>query len=251
MKIAIAGKGGVGKTIISALLVRELIEHGKGPILVIDADPNANLNIPLGIDYNGTIADIVEELKTRARSGISKVDILKMEFQNIITEEENFDFLVMGAPEGPGCYCAVNDILREILNQFSRNYPYVIFDAEAGLEHLSRKTAGELDLLILVSEPSLSSLHTLLRAKNIADKTGLTVKEFLHIINKVRGELSSDILDFMFKNQLLPFLTLPFSENLLEVYERGENIFEFWDGNFLKKFAIIVKEKILKNGGGK
>jgi CO dehydrogenase maturation factor len=251
MKIAVAGKGGVGKTIISAFLVRELIEHNKVPVLVIDSDPNANLHIPLGITYSRTISDIVEGFKAKTGTGMSKVDILKMEFQDIIIEEENFDFLAMGVPEGPGCYCAVNDILREIINQFAHNYPFVIFDAEAGLEHLSRKTAGELDLLILVAEPSLSSVYTLLRAKEIVEKCGLKVKEYLHIINKVRGNLSSLLQDFMFKNQLLPFLTLPFSDTLAEIYERGENIFKFWDGNFMEKFGIIVKEKILKTGGGK
>lgn len=251
MKIAVAGKGGVGKTIISAFLVRELIEHNKGPVLVIDSDPNANLNIPLGITYFRTISDIAEEFKAKTGTGMNKVDILKREFQDIIVEEENFDFLAMGAPEGPGCYCAVNDLLREIINQFARNYPFVIFDAEAGLEHLSRKTAGELDLLILIAEPSLSSVYTLLRAKEIVKKCGLKVKEYLHIINKVRGNLSPQLQDFMFKNQLLPFLTLPFSDTLAEIYERGENIFKFWDGNFMEKFAIIVREKILKTGGGK
>jgi len=115
MKIAVAGKGGVGKTIVSAMMVRKLIEYGKGPILVIDADPNANLNILLGVNYTRTVSDIVEEFKTRTSRGVSKVDILKMEFQDILVEEEHFDLVVMGAPEGPGCYCAVNDILRERL----------------------------------------------------------------------------------------------------------------------------------------
>ena len=251
MKIAVAGKGGVGKTIISAMMVRKLIEYGKGPILVIDADPNANLNILLGVNYTRTVSDILEEFKTRTSRGVSKVDVLKMEFQDILVEKEHFDLVVMGAPEGPGCYCAVNDIVREILKQFAKNYPYVIFDAEAGLEHLSRKTAGELDLLILVSEPNMSSLNTILKAKEIINHIGLKVAQYLYVINKIRGELTSPIQDFVFKNQLLPFLTLPFSQPLLQIYEWGDDIFKFWDGNFMEKFDIIIREKILKNGGGK
>ncbi len=251
MKIAVAGKGGVGKTIVSAMMVRKLIEYGKGPILVIDADPNANLNILLGVNYTRTVSDIVEEFKTRTSGGVSKVDILKMNFQDIIVEEEHFDLVVMGVPEGPGCYCAVNDIVREILKQFAKNYPYVIFDAEAGLEHLSRKTAGEIDLLLLVSEPNVSSLNTLLKVKEIINHIGLKVNQYFYVINKIRGELTSYIQDFIFKNQLLPFLTLPFSQHLLQLYERGDDIFKFWDGNFMEKFDIIIREKILKNGGGK
>ena len=250
MKIAVAGKGGVGKTIVSAMMVRKLIEYGKGPILVIDADPNANLNILLGVNYTRTVSDIVEEFKTRTSRGVSKVDILKMNFQDIIVEEEHFDLVVMGVPEGPGCYCAVNDILREIVKQFAKNYPYVIFDAEAGLEHLSRKTAGEIDLLILVSEPNVSSLNTLLKVKEIINHIGLKVNQYLYVINKIRREPASYIQDFIFKNQLLPFLTLPFSQTLLQLYERGDDIFEFWDGNFMEKFDIIIKEKILKMGVG-
>ncbi|MCX7661102.1 MAG: AAA family ATPase, partial [Candidatus Omnitrophica bacterium] len=144
-KIAVSGKGGTGKTTISALIIRTLIEDKKIPILAVDADPNSNLYLSLGAKFNRTIADLREEVRDNTPSGFSKTDYFNLKLQEAISENNGFDLLVMGRPEGQGCYCSVNNLLREYLTRLSKNYPFVVIDCEAGLEHLSRRTSDDLD----------------------------------------------------------------------------------------------------------
>ena len=133
--IAIAGKGGVGKTTISAMLVHYLLQLDK-PVLAVDADPNSNLNTALGIGYEETIADIREEVKNETPDNFSKSEFFGLRLEEALSEGNGFDLLVMGRPEGPGCYCAVNNILRDYLAKISKKYKFVVIDNEAGMEHL-------------------------------------------------------------------------------------------------------------------
>ena len=153
MIVAVAGKGGVGKSTISALLVRMLSEEGM--ILAVDADPNSNLGMKLGLEVHGTIGGVREGLLDKGGQppkDMSKQEYLRLKLQEVLAEGEGFDLLTMGRPEGPGCYCYVNNLLRVFVDQLMERYPHVIIDNEAGMEHLSRRTAKRMDLLLLVSD---------------------------------------------------------------------------------------------------
>ncbi|MDP2981183.1 MAG: AAA family ATPase, partial [Candidatus Omnitrophota bacterium] len=191
--IAVTGKGGVGKTTISAMLVYHLLKIDK-PILAVDADPNSNLNVALGLKYEETIADIREEVKKQTPESFSKSEFFGMRLEEAMVEGNGFDLLVMGRPEGPGCYCAVNNILREYLAKISKKYKFVVIDNEAGMEHLSRRTAADVDLLLLVSDPTMVGINSAINAFNTAKNAGIKIKDITLVINKSKGGLDSDKL---------------------------------------------------------
>ncbi|HID11122.1 MAG TPA: carbon monoxide dehydrogenase, partial [Candidatus Latescibacteria bacterium] len=140
MIVAVSGKGGTGKTTIAALLVRKLMRMD-GPVLAVDADPNSNLGEQLGMEVGETIGDIREEvLEEELPPGMTKDRYLELRIQETLTEGEGVDLLTMGRPEGPGCYCYVNHLLRGFLDRLSKNYRHIVVDNEAGMEHLSRRT---------------------------------------------------------------------------------------------------------------
>jgi CO dehydrogenase maturation factor len=170
--IAITGKGGVGKTTVSALAVRLLVEAGRGPVLAVDADPNLNLNAALGVEVAQTVGDIREEGLDRAAplpGGMAKAEFLQLRVQEALVERSGFDLLAMGRPEGPGCYCFANSILRACVDRIGKQYAYVVIDCEAGLEHLSRRTAGNMDVLLVLSDPSIRSLDTARRVLDLVE----------------------------------------------------------------------------------
>ena len=141
--IAITGKGGVGKTTISALIVNRLINRGRKPVLAIDADPNTCLDALLGVKAEKTVGRVREEVREIAgkglAAGISKQELLEMKIAESLVESDNFDLIAMGRSEGPGCYCYANNVLKSVINEISGNYPYIVLDNEAGLENLSRR----------------------------------------------------------------------------------------------------------------
>lgn len=166
--IAVAGKGGTGKTTVSALLIRYLLQKNIVPILAVDADANANLNELLGLKVERTLGQVRDEMKTAVPTGMTKEIYIEYQMQEALIESQNFDLLVMGQPEGPGCYCAANNLLAKYLEILTKNYRIVIVDNEAGMEHLSRLNLREIDLLISVSDPAPRGIMT---AKRIADLT--------------------------------------------------------------------------------
>jgi CO dehydrogenase maturation factor len=185
--IAVAGKGGVGKSTISALLVRSL-SH-KGTVLAVDADPNSNLGQKLGTEVPGTIGDVREGLLTKQGQlprDMSKQEYLKIKLKQILAEGDTFDLLTMGRPEGPGCYCYVNNLLRVFVDQLMDSYDRVVIDNEAGMEHLSRRTSKSMDLLVLVSDPTQVGVRTAVRLSDLADELDLKVGQKMLLINGVR-----------------------------------------------------------------
>jgi CO dehydrogenase maturation factor len=188
--IAVAGKGGTGKTTISALIIDYLVQHQKGSVLAIDADPSTNLNLALGVPLTDTVGDVREETATavgggQALGGMSKWDYLDLRINQALVEERGFDLLAMGRPEGPGCYCAANNILRVSVDRLSDAYDYVVIDNEAGLEHLSRRTTRDVDLLFLVSDPSLRGMIAAARVAQLVDELKTTVGSVYLIVNRV------------------------------------------------------------------
>jgi CO dehydrogenase maturation factor len=195
--IAVAGKGGTGKTTISALLIRYLMEKNDGSILAIDADPATNLNMVLGMDIEGNVGDIREDMLDMVQTsgalagsmpgGMSKQEYLDYQVQMAITEGNKVDLLVMGRPEGQGCYCAANQMLRVIIDRLGKQYDYVVIDNEAGMEHLSRRTTRDVDVLLLVTDPTQRGLITARRMHEMVPGLEIGVGRTYLVVNRVRG----------------------------------------------------------------
>jgi CO dehydrogenase maturation factor len=161
--IALAGKGGTGKTTTAALMVRALREMGARSVLAVDADPNACLHEALGTEVERSVGQITEEMLENPEAnpgGMSKDAWLELNIQRFVVEETEYDLLSMGRPEGSGCYCYANNLVRGCIDDLQRSYEYVVMDNEAGLEHLSRRTTRDVDLLLIVSDPSVRGIRT-------------------------------------------------------------------------------------------
>ncbi len=192
MIIAVSGKGGVGKTLVSSLLIKSLTGTGKD-ILAIDADPDSNLPEALGIDVERTVGDVREELKKDTAagnipSGANKWDILDYKIMESVIETPEFDLLVMGRPEGSGCYCAVNNMLRKIIETLSSNYDIIVIDTEAGLEHLSRRTTQNVDIMLVVTDTSKRGILTAQRIGELSKELDISFKELYLIVNRVKPD---------------------------------------------------------------
>ncbi len=188
LSIAIAGKGGTGKTTLSALLVRCLREAGVRPILAVDADPNSNLAEALGVASGKQLAEIREEGSNpegSPASGVGRVRAVEDEIQRAITEADGFDLVTMGRPEGPRCYCYVNNLLRKSLDELSRNYQAVVLDNEAGMEHLSRRTTNNVDFLLMVANPALPAIRAVQRILALSHQLPVTIGQRAVVLNRL------------------------------------------------------------------
>lgn len=227
--IAVAGKGGSGKTTVSCLLARYLVQAHKTPILAVDADPNVNFNVGLGLDFDDTIADLREEGMSHVPSGMSKLDFVNMRLQESVIEGKDIDLLVMGRPEGSGCYCAVNHLLRDHLSKIAKNYKYVIIDNEAGMEHLSRRTTDNVNLLFLVSDPSVVGLRSCARAYETVVNIPLKVDKTFFILNRVKGALSQEAKTELAKIDVPVIGEIPFDSKIVKAGELGANLLSLLD----------------------
>lgn len=198
MIIAVSGKGGTGKTLVSSLLIKALSKTGQD-ILAIDADPDSNLPEALGVDVTKTVGDVREDLKEdtakgRIPAGMNKWDILDYKIMESIIETPDFDMLVMGRPEGSGCYCAVNNMLRKIIENLSSNYDVIVIDTEAGLEHLSRRTTQNVDVMLVVTDKSKRGILTAQRIGKLAEELDINFKHLYLVLNRVNTENKAEIL---------------------------------------------------------
>ncbi len=184
--IGLAGKGGTGKTTLAGLLVKYLVQKGKIPVLAVDADSNANLNEVLGLAVGQTLGEAREEMKRGVSSGMTKDVFMEMKLQEAVVESSGFDLVVMGRPEGPGCYCAANTLLTQYLDRLIGNYPYVVIDNEAGMEHISRLTTNNMDALLIVSDATRRGLQAAVRIVELTRELKLNIGRNLLIINQAR-----------------------------------------------------------------
>lgn len=198
--IALAGKGGVGKTTIAAMIIKYLMQTQSGPILAIDADPSSNLNMVLGLDLEWTVGDIREDILEQVKlsltaggaamgvlpGGMNKRDYLDYHIRSSLAEGSQFDLIAMGRSEGPGCYCAVNHNLREVIDGISANYRYVVIDNEAGLEHLSRRTTRDVQCLLVISDPTQRGLVAAERIAAFRHELDIHIENAYLILNGLR-----------------------------------------------------------------
>ena len=217
--IAVAGKGGTGKTSLTGLLIDTLLKDNKKPILVVDADANANINEVLGEEVEATIGQIREEANMTEKrgesfpGGMTKAQFLQWKLNSILVEGDGYDLLVMGRSEGEGCYCFVNGILREQVQKISSHYNYIITDNEAGMEHLSRKTTKHVDTLLLVSDCSRRSIQSVARIRDLAKELNLSVGRIYLIVNKApQGVLNDGIKEEIDKHNLDLLGVVPLDE---------------------------------------
>ena len=191
--IAVAGKGGSGKTSLASLIIRYLRENGSGPILAIDADPNANLGESLGLDIKQTVGSIIasfNEEKINIPPGMTKEAYLEYKLNETIVESKGLDLITMGRGEGPECYCYPNLLLRKFADTLAGNYAYVVMDNEAGMEHLSRRTTQNIDALLIISDHSVKGVRTIARISDLISELKLVVKRQSAIINFAPTELA-------------------------------------------------------------
>jgi CO dehydrogenase maturation factor len=228
--LAITGKGGVGKTTLAALAVRWLIERGRTPVLAVDADPNTCLDALLGVRAPVTVGGVREEAKRIAQAdsagGMSKQELLDLKIQEALVESNGFDLVAMGRPEGPGCYCYANNVLRSVLSRLAGKYPAVVIDNEAGLENLSRRTVQQADWLVFVAEPSARGLTTARRLYDLALEMQINAKTMGVIVNRDRNGGSLERARKLFEGTPVAVLgTVPDDAELGARDVDGENVF--------------------------
>jgi CO dehydrogenase maturation factor len=223
--IALAGKGGTGKTTIAGLIVSCLLGREKKPILAVDADPNSNLNEILGVKSERTVISVVDEIMEKKEdlpAGVTKERLLEFHLQDALIESRGFDLLLMGRTEGAGCYCRANDLLRAFMEKLKENYQFVVMDNEAGMEHLSRRTTRNVDILLIVANPTAVSFRSAQRIYETAKQLKLGVGRVCVIINELNSALPHKEYDL----ELEVAGNVPYDEELMKMSVDGSSVFD-------------------------
>ena len=227
--IAVAGKGGTGKTTVAALLIHLLSKSAA--VLAVDADPSTNLNMALGVPVTETVGDVREDLLDKVKggtfeAGVPKRDYLEVKIQQALVEHDNFDLLAMGSPEGSGCYCAANHMLRSLVDRLMKSYSFVVMDNEAGMEHISRQITRDVDILLLISEPTVRGMTTAIRIKELAERLKNSIKTVYLVLNKVNGGLSPEVTAAISDSGLRLLASIPWDERMVELDAAGRPMTE-------------------------
>ncbi|MDD5510408.1 MAG: AAA family ATPase [Dehalococcoidales bacterium] len=219
LSIALAGKGGSGKTSIASLIIRYLKENGSGSILAIDADPNANLGESLGLEVKRTVGMILDEFQRdniEIPPGMTKEAYLECRLNGVIVEDDKLDLVTMGRGEGSGCYCYPNLVLRKFVDRLAENYAYVVMDNEAGLEHLSRRTTQDVDELLIIANPTVKGVRTVARVRDIVAQLKLSVKRQSVIINPAPLRLAPIVQKELLRLAIEPAALIPLDEEVCQ-----------------------------------
>lgn len=241
--IALAGKGGVGKTTIAGMVIKYLAQTQPGAILAIDADPSSNLNMVLGLELAWTVGDIREDMLAQVQKsllqsgaamgtlqgGMSKAEYLDYEVRSSLSEGDRFDLIAMGRPEGAGCYCAVNHNLREVVDSISKSYRYVIIDNEAGMEHLSRRTTRDVQHLLMVSDPTQRGIVATERIMGMVKDLDINVENVYLILNRVMGVLPVPLKERIERMGVNFLGTVPSNNALMEFEFSGRPLVDLGD----------------------
>ena len=249
--IAVAGKGGVGKTTICGMTIDYLVSGGKGPVLVVDADANCNLNEVLGVEVETSLGEIREEmaraeLKGTIPSGMTKADYADFKFSSAIIEEDDFDMLVMGRTQGKGCYCYVNGVLKTQVDKYAKNYSYIVMDNEAGLEHVARGTLPKVDTMLLISDCSRRGIQAAARVAEIVAEMELNPAQMGLVVNRApEGKLDQGVMEEIEKHGLKLLGVLPQDEGVYRCDCAGEPSAKLPESNPVK---AAVKEMMQSLG---
>ena len=245
--IAIAGKGGSGKTTIAALLIKLLSQ--KGAVLAIDADPATNLNLALGLPLSDTVGKVREEMaaKVRARTmepGLAKQDYLDIKISEALVESPQIDLLAMGRPEGAGCYCAANNMIRTCVDRLGKNYDYVVIDCEAGMEHISRQTTRDIDIMLLVSDLTVRGILTAANMKALIKDLRTYVGKIYLIVNRATSPLPPKIAQTIEESGLKIIGTIPEDAKIKELEAKGAPLIELPPDSPLQKGVAEIAKKL-------
>jgi len=243
--IAFAGKGGTGKTTLAALLIRYLVQHRLGKVLAIDADPSSNLPLVLGLPLTKTVGGIREEARDNVPQGMSRQDWLDYAVRMAVEEGDGFDLLAMGRPEGPGCYCAANHMLRTIVDGICKTYDYVVMDNEAGMEHLSRRTTRDVDHLVLVSDASLRGLMAAEAMLALSHELDINVSKTYLVLNRVNGELPAAFRPRIERMGLPLLAMVPCDAQLTEFDSGGRPLIELPAESPVSQAAESIARQLL------
>jgi CO dehydrogenase maturation factor len=252
--IALAGKGGVGKTTIAALVIKYLVQNQDGPVLAIDADPSSNLNMALGLDLDWTVGDIREDLLSQVKKslgsggaamgtlpgGVTKRDYLDYQIRSSLAEGDSFDLIAMGRSEGTGCYCAVNHNLREVIDAIEKNYRYVIIDNEAGMEHLSRRTTRDVQHLFIVSDPSLRGLAAAERISGFRKDLDIHIENSCLILNRTNGSVPPALQEKIDQMDVPLVGVIPSDDELARVEANGLPLISVSDSSPVYRSVVEI-----------
>ncbi len=242
--IAISGKGGTGKTTLSAMLVRLLVGKSPQAVLAVDADPNSCLGITLGVEPETTIANLRDDVlkqKIQPGQGIGKLEAFGYACQQSLTEANGFDLLTMGRPEGPSCYCAANNTLRAFLSQLNASYGYVLTDNEAGMEHLSRRTNTDINVLVIVAEPTRVGVVTAHRILELTKSLPMSVGRIGVVWSRSQKQVDLEL------DGISVFGTVPYDETIFELAVEGGSLFELSEDSAALQAAEGILNRILDN----
>jgi CO dehydrogenase maturation factor len=245
--VGLAGKGGTGKTTLAGLLVKYLVEKGKTPVLAVDADPNANLNDVLGLEVRETLGQAREEMKKGVATGMTKDIFMEMKLEQAVVEAKGYDLVVMGRPEGPGCYCAANTLLTNYMDKLIGNYAYLVMDNEAGMEHISRLTTNNIDLLLIVSDPTRRGIQAAARIFELIQELGLNISRKLLVVNQAK-EGETETIEKAVKDFRLELTgIIPEDEQIREYDLGGRPTTELKNDSKAVKAAYLIFDKILNS----
>ena len=245
--IALAGKGGTGKTTVAGMLVKYLEKNGKSPILAVDADSNANLNEVLGLTVSDTLGNAREEMKKGdVPSGMTKDVFMSMKLEQAVVEAKGYDLVVMGQPEGSGCYCAANTLLTAFLEKLRDNYPYIVIDNEAGMEHISRLTTSNVDILLIVSDTSRRGLQAAIRINELSKDLNVGVGKSYLVVNQVKNGLSEEVLKIIKEANLEFAGTIPEDDMVYEYDLKGQPTIEMPEESTSLTSVFKIFDEIIK-----
>jgi CO dehydrogenase maturation factor len=245
INIAVAGKGGSGKTTVASLVIRYLLRNVPGPIMAVDADPNANLGESLGLNLRQTVGSIIatfNEEKINIPPGMTKEAYLEFKLNEAMVESKGLDLVTMGRGEGPACYCYPNLLLRKFMDTLAGNYTYMVMDNEAGMEHLSRRTTQNIDELLLVSNHSVKGIRTIARLRDLVAELKLVVKRQSVIINFVSDKIDPLVSEEIAKLGIEPTAVIPLDEAIGEYDLKLKPLLDLPDSKAVKAVDNLMAE---------